>query len=239
MIKCKDLSILTINGVYGRCLRNLYYSIKDPDNSLILKPQEEYLNALKYNNAIIESELSSPYAEIGFKYINGISIEGEFNDNEKYYVIATKRDITTVFGDNTNIGNPVTEHLIEVGFSLTILSQFNSAEIIYINRLSCAKTKFNITIKDGCVLYDETLSDVKIDDITERVNLFSHYIFNSVIPPCDYHPYYTINEIRQLYSERKISKPEYKYWCLIGYGRDEKCRNCEYINMCLKENQCH
>ena len=244
------------NGeIVGMCLRQSFYEIKHVAITNI--PSAKSIRKMRYGLLIEAEELK--YAKnagillesqvVFEKYIDNIIIRGKidgiYGPDPKGIEIKTGSGYyfkNEIWGTDTKSGNPRYNNLLQVilyldGFKEHKTFKFNEAYLVYINRESGDTQEFKIRLQAGYpMIWDEIDYGLNINNIYARYKKLHYYISQNILPPCDYHNMYTINEIIELYSTKRISKTKYKTWYNQGFGTDYQCEYCKWLDYCRKDN---
>jgi len=244
--------------IVGNCLRQSFYNIrKIPATNL---PSVSKIRKMAYGNVIEAYELDKGKSAgivvdqaVPFKLaindhltvsgkLDGISlIDGVYKCLE-YKTSAGYSFKKQIWGTETECGFPRWSHLMQVmlyldGFKDHKQYPFDTAVIIYIDRESCLTTEFEVKMNDGFPVLDgELVESINLKSIYERYEELHEYLIKNILPPCDYKPFYTIQEGAVLLKENKITKQSFYYAKKQGYGRDMLCSFCEWSAQCQKDN---
>jgi len=245
------------NKIIGNCLRQIYWKIYGA--SITNPTKVSTIRILKLGSIIEENEIdiakkcSNLYVadHIPFKMdIEGITLSGEidaiyqqedtcigieYKSGHGYYF--TSR----IFGSSKNPPLPKLKDIMQVMLYLLYCKdhQYNNKSIqdfklIYIDRGTGLSKEFNISLNNKYPIIDnQEYDDFSTDDIIARFVQLDKYVKKKIIPPVDFHNYYSKNQIKKMADARMISKIQHKKWDDNGYGLDWECEYCPYLNRCM------
>jgi len=250
-------AVLANGGVVGQCLRASFYNIKRTPQTN--PPSIEALRKMAFGIKIEEFELQKAKASgvliaphITFELLIGsIAIRGnidgigkkddhlrgmEYKTGSGYYF--TKE----VWGTPWEPGSPRFSNLLQVmlyleGFREHKEYAFDTCALIYIDRGTGATNEYTVRLDAGYPVIDEKPEYVvNIKSVYDRFKLLDRYITRNILPPSDFRNTYSLEEVRQLYTQKKISKKQFEGFIQMGSGCDADCSWCNWYNQCKRDS---
>jgi uncharacterized protein (UPF0248 family) len=249
-------AILANGNVVGTCLRNSFYNIKR--TVMTNPPSTASIRKMKYGCSIEDFELEQAQKsglllarQVPFeKKIEGIRIRGKIDGIGQMDLLPKGMEYKTgggyyfskqIWGSNTEPGSPRFGNLLQVilyldGFRNHPEYPFDECYIIYIDRGSGDTNEFRIKLQSGFPVIDgEVMYIVNVESIYQRYLQLDKYITINTLPPCDYHNFYNTDELKELYKNKKISKSKFEQFSTVGYGQDQECSYCNWLDRCRED----
>jgi len=241
-------SILTDDGVIGKCLRAQWYSWKEykPTNPISATSMwkmkmgdsihtyiARWIREMGYQ---VEEEYPFKYDHPELKY----PISGRadnvivFPKVNKFYGVECKTGYSKFFTNGKDgvgrVNKPRLSDLLQVCIYLNCTPDLAGMYMIYVARDNALRYQFYIN-KDNI--------GVDFDDIISRWKLLEMFLDTNNLPPRNYDIEYDDDRKERLYKEyleeSKAKQPQsLKQWSAKHKG-DWACGYCEYLNQCIKD----
>lgn len=261
---------IVINGeVHGSCLRQVYYGILgykgEPHNARMLKIWEFGKLIEKQAQQYLKEMGLYRFAGVRF-YLPDMKVKGELDfiievpeygrfivENKSYYGYKARRDI---MGSRSVAGQPKFENLLQT-FIYTYafrdgnqygFEPLNGAKILYWARDDLVLKDFDIRcVQHGdtfCAKVDGTvMPQVNIGGIKDLYTTLYEYIGARQLPPRDYNPLPSDEEIQVRFDAGKISKTTFEKFtsskteAARKMCADWQCRYCSYYEQCMSDGE--
>lgn len=135
-------------------------------------------------------------------------------------------------------GKPKDKHLMQSALYADVTRDKGHVGtlIIYFSRDEARMTQFLVTVDQDGVIYIDGRKEERftIQNIYESYDELQDFLNKRELPPKDYKPFYTDNQVKDLYGMKEISKTVYeKHLDKKQEYRDKECEYCSYRDKCL------
>lgn len=252
-----EASLLTSEGVIGKCHRASYYNYTgvaptDPIHPASIRKMEAGRSIELNEHKFAEQAgiLSAHNVKLRKEY-DGITISAEIDAVYKHPITGTESiieikslsgyaGISTVFGGKRKSGYPKLDHLLQTTLYLDMYP-YEDVFIRYIDRETCDIIEHRITLTEmkigGVSSHLTTVNgtpnfDFSLERIIDRYRVLDKYISDNKMPPRDFKPMYTASEKAAKVAARKATKtpkpPPLRDW---------QCSYCRWITCCLSDGE--